>query len=55
MEFYEDKIKTVGANLEELEKIITQKTQNVKVVEDGKSYNPFIPDMETKSRDRERC
>ncbi|KAK6335259.1 subunit of tubulin prefoldin [Orbilia javanica] len=32
--FYNDKIKTVGNNLDELEKIITQKTQNAKVVED---------------------
>ncbi|KAF3182344.1 subunit of tubulin prefoldin [Orbilia oligospora] len=32
--FYNDKIKTVGNNLDDLEKIITQKTQNVKVVED---------------------
>ena len=38
--FYNDKIKTVGNNLDDLEKIITQKTQNVKVVEDGKlSFN----------------
>ncbi|KAF3910172.1 hypothetical protein ABW21_db0200594 [Orbilia brochopaga] len=32
--FYEDKIKVVGGNLDDLEKIITQKTQNVKVVEE---------------------
>ncbi|KAK6353771.1 subunit of tubulin prefoldin [Orbilia blumenaviensis] len=32
--FYNDKIKTVGNNLDELEKIVTQKTQNAKVVED---------------------
>ncbi|EWC43984.1 hypothetical protein DRE_01336 [Drechslerella stenobrocha 248] len=32
--FYNNKIKAVGGNLDDLEKIITQKTQNVKVVED---------------------
>ncbi|KAJ6259486.1 hypothetical protein Dda_5123 [Drechslerella dactyloides] len=32
--FYNEKIKTVGSNLDDLEKIITQKTQNTKVVED---------------------
>ncbi|KAF3939487.1 hypothetical protein ABW19_dt0206380 [Dactylella cylindrospora] len=39
IEFYNDKIKTVGANLDELEKIVTQKTQNAKVVEDVLSSN----------------
>ncbi|KAK6542158.1 subunit of tubulin prefoldin [Orbilia ellipsospora] len=33
-EFYNEKIKSVGTNLDDLEKIITQKTQNAKVVED---------------------
>ncbi|KAF3904328.1 hypothetical protein AA313_de0202567 [Arthrobotrys entomopaga] len=33
-EFYSEKIKSVGTNLDDLEKIITQKTQNTKVVED---------------------
>ncbi|KAF3917140.1 hypothetical protein ABW20_dc0108758 [Dactylellina cionopaga] len=32
--FYNDKIKTVGDNLDDLEKIISQKTQNAKVVEE---------------------
>ncbi|EPS42913.1 hypothetical protein H072_3176 [Dactylellina haptotyla CBS 200.50] len=34
IEFYNEKTKTVGSNLDDLEKIITQKTQNAKVVED---------------------
>jgi len=36
--FYAEKVKTLTENLGELEKIVAQKSQNVQVVENGKSF-----------------
>jgi prefoldin alpha subunit len=36
-EFYEDKVKELGANIQELENIVQGKTNNLRVVEEGKT------------------
>jgi prefoldin alpha subunit len=36
--FYEDKVKGLDANLQELEKIVSGKSQQLRVVEEGESF-----------------
>jgi prefoldin alpha subunit len=39
--FYEAKVDDLGNNLKDLEAIIGQKSNNLRVVEDGKSHSRF--------------
>lgn len=38
-EFYEDKVKTLESNIKDLEAIVQGKGNNLRMVEEGKSFN----------------
>jgi len=55
-QFYEDKTNEIGANVKDLDSIIQGKTNNVRVIEEGKrsnhawfSHKSFIREQQTNS------
>lgn len=40
-EFYDAKVKELGANIQNLEGIVQGKTNNLRVVEEGKTFSPL--------------
>lgn len=49
VKFYTDKVEAIGSNLKDLESIVQGKSNNLRVVEDGKTfYNSTIAEHETR-------
>lgn len=42
-EFYEDKVKQLGSNIQDLENIVQNKTNSLRMVEEGELVLPFNP------------